>query len=164
MRAPILADDERRALRALYAETDQLLDGNTCELSLDCCRFGVTGREPYPTPAELALVFEAIAARGITLAGPARDRRRLPLAGDTDRTCPMLGQDGRCRIYAERPFGCRTFFCEKRVGPAKLPRKEILALGRRVADLSARAFPRDPGPRPLVAALESGADRLRRGR
>jgi hypothetical protein len=64
------------------------------------------------------------------------------------RPCPLLSPDGRCRIYASRPFGCRTFFCGQ-----KLPRQAVGSIGRRIADLSARFAPRDPGPRPLVRAL-----------
>lgn len=162
----LLDDATRSELRALYAETDALLEGHSCELSKDCCHFGVTGREPQPTPAELALVFEALRARGVTLATskPVRGRTHLPVADA--RRCPILGQDDRCRIYESRPFGCRTFFCDRRTGPAKMPRKEIVALGRRIADLSARAFPRDPLPRPLVRALELGDApvRIARGR
>jgi Fe-S-cluster containining protein len=76
----------------------------------------------------------------------------------------MLAEDQRCRIYDSRPFGCRTFFCDgatsdatkKAGGRARLPRDEIQAVSRRIADLSARFAPRDPGPRPLVRALLTG--------
>jgi Fe-S-cluster containining protein len=64
------------------------------------------------------------------------------------RACPLLSSEGRCHIYASRPFGCRTFFCGQ-----KLPRSQVNAIGRRIADLSAEFAPRDPGPRPLVKAL-----------
>ena len=33
------------------------------------------------------------------------------------RACPLLSADGRCRIYASRPFGCRTFFCDDAEAP-----------------------------------------------
>jgi hypothetical protein len=154
---------ERAALLALYAEVDALLDGVTCACSAggvgsspeaQCCHFGVTGREPYPTAVELEEVRHAVAATGATLAAPPRrpvsaDGRRLPLADL--RPCPLLSADGRCRIYASRPFGCRTFFCGQ-----KLPRQAVGRIGRRIADLSARFAPRDPGPRPLVRALADG--------
>ena len=135
-------------LLALYKETDELLAPFSCEASTDCCHFGRTGREPYPTAVELAEVEDA--AKGLGLA--AKPTRKLPMV-DTERRCPLLGPNDRCRIYASRPFGCRTFFCERVSGPGKLPRAEILALGRRIADLSQRAFPRDPHPRPLGRAL-----------
>lgn len=82
-----------------------------------------------------------------------------------ERACPLLGDHGRCRIYASRPFGCRTYFCENALAlceasAGKLPRDEVQAIARRIAALSARAFPRDPGPRALTRAL-FGAPNLR---
>ncbi len=151
---------ERAELLALYAEADGLLDGWTCHCSaseasdpadVPCCHFAVTGREPYPTSVELEEVRHAMKAAGIQ----ARDPRRLPRVDL--KPCPLLGRDGRCRIYASRPFGCRTFFCEGAAAPfgarARVPRDALMALGRRIADLSGRFSPRDPHPRPLVRAL-----------
>ncbi len=70
---------------------------------------------------------------------------------------PAALDDGRCRIYASRPFGCRTFFCDHAEAPygarVRPPRDEANALGRRVADLSARFAPRDPHPRALTKSL-----------
>jgi Fe-S-cluster containining protein len=150
----------RARLLALYAEVDELVAGWTCACSrsgvggtpeAQCCHFGVTGREPYPTAVELEEVRHAMRAASVT----PRDPRKLPMA--ELRPCPLLSPDGRCRIYASRPFGCRTFFCEHGEAPygarEKLPRDAINAIGRKIADLSAEAFPRDPRPRPLVRAL-----------
>jgi hypothetical protein len=152
---------ERARLLEAYAEVDALLEGWTCACSragvggvpqAQCCHFAVTNREPLPTAVELEEVLAAVRA-----APPARvDPRRLPLVKEL-RACPLLSPEGRCRIYASRPFGCRTFFCDHAEAPfgarAKLPREQVNAIGRRIADLSARVFPRDPGPRPLVKAL-----------
>jgi Fe-S-cluster containining protein len=155
--ASLALDAARRELRALYAEVDALLEPFRCEGTTECCRFAITGREPYPTAVELDAVQRAIAAVG----GPRAafgGGRHLPLA--RDGRCPLLDAAGRCRIYESRPFGCRTFFCERVEGPGKLPRRELLALGARVAALSARAFPADPAARPLTRALEAlGAGR-----
>ncbi|HEX8791599.1 MAG TPA: YkgJ family cysteine cluster protein [Polyangiaceae bacterium] len=150
----------RARLLALYAEVDELLAGWTCACSragvgttpeAQCCHFGVTGREPYPTAVELEEVRHAMRAASVT----PRDPRKLPMA--ELRPCPLLSPDGRCRIYASRPFGCRTFFCEHGEAPyggrEKLPRDAINAIGRKIADLSAEVSPRDPLPRPLVRAL-----------
>jgi hypothetical protein len=156
---------DRAELLALYAQADALLEGWTCACSrsgagaapeAQCCHFAVTGREPYPTAVELEEVRHAMRAGGVA----ARDPRRLAvLARPELRACPLLSDHGRCRIYASRPFGCRTFFCDHREAPfgarARLPRDEVNAIGRRIADLSARFAPRDPGPRPLVRALEA---------
>ena len=129
-------------LRAIYTEIDNHLSGWTCETSTDCCRFGVTGREPYPTAIERAELERAVRARG-----GLPKRRTLPLADE--RRCTLLGDDGKCLVYASRPFGCRTFFCNRASGPGKLPKQEIARLSRAIADLSARFDRVDPGPRPL---------------
>jgi hypothetical protein len=147
---------ERAALLALYQEVDALVAGMTCACSgagvggapdAQCCHFAVTGREPYPTAVELEEVRHAVRAANVTVA----PRASGPL--EALRPCPLLSQDGRCRIYASRPFGCRTFFCGQ-----KLPRERIAGIGRRIADLSARFAAGadgdvDPGPRPLTRAL-----------
>lgn len=164
-RSPWKSDPARAELLALYAEVDARLADFSCEASTECCQFGVTGREPYPTAVELTEVRHAIAAAGITLpkaglANPgSRDARakRLPMA-DT-RRCPLLSNEGRCRIYASRPFGCRTFFCDRMIGPGKLPRTDIQRISRAIADLSARHAPRDPHVRPLTNALEEHRER-----
>lgn len=146
---------ELRALRALYAQADALFAGWSCETSTDCCRFGVTGREPYPTAIELAELQNAVRARG-----GLPKRRTLPLADE--RRCDLLGDDGRCLVYASRPFGCRTFFCDRAEGPA-VPRAEIQRLSREIADLSTRFAPADPGPRPLSkVGVREGSARPRR--
>ncbi len=136
---------ERSQLLALYKETDALLSPFSCPASADCCHFARTGREPYPQAVEMAEVDYAVRALGAP-------KKKLAIIDD-ERTCPLLGEGGRCRIYASRPFGCRTYFCEKIEG-GKLPRAKVQELGRRIADLSARAFPRDPGPRALSRALK----------
>lgn len=146
------------ALRALYAEVDALAEGWSCDASTDCCRFGVTGREPYPTAIERAELERAVRARG-----GLPKRRSLPVVGgaggggrggEDERRCALLSDEGRCLVYASRPFGCRTFFCERATGPAgegarELPRREIARLARAILDLSERFAPADPGPRPL---------------
>jgi Fe-S-cluster containining protein len=99
-------------LEALYAEVDSAHAGTTCPRSSECCRFGITGREPQVTSLELALVRRALGARGGLLKA---GRRALPLHTDHARegTCPMLDRSGGCAIYAARPLGCRTFFCQR---------------------------------------------------
>lgn len=141
------------ALRALYTEVDTLLAGWSCEASTDCCRFGITGREPYPTAVE-----QAELERGVRARGGLPKRRSLPVSDE--RRCTMLGDDGKCLVYASRPFGCRTFFCERGSGPAgqgprAMPKADIARLSRAIADLSARFAPGDPGPRPMSRVTEA---------
>jgi hypothetical protein len=163
----------RATLLALYAEVDDLLAGWACACSgggaggspeAPCCHFAVTGREPYPTTVELEEVMHAVRGLGRPARPrPAKGKRALPLAPGELRACPLLSREGRCRIYASRPFGCRTFFCDHAEAPwgarVRFPRDAVNALGRRIADLSARFAPRDPGPRPLGRALEAAGRR-----
>lgn len=140
------------SLRGVYAEVDALLTGWSCDASTECCRFGVTGREPYPTAVELAELERAVRARG-----GLPKQRVLPIVGprgEDERRCALLSDEGKCLVYASRPFGCRTFFCDRASGPAgegarAAPKAEIARLGRAVADLSAKFEPSNPGPRPL---------------
>jgi len=132
-------------LLSLYAEADRLLQGWTCELSGDCCRFDVTGREPYLWPNEWRVLERAIAARG-------RPRRTLRVVAE-GRTCPLY-EHGRCTAYAARPFGCRTFFCARAVGPERRPpRAALAAIGRRIAAAAQAEDPRCDGPRALTSLL-----------
>jgi uncharacterized protein len=155
---PFRDDPARAELRKLYGEVDRVLAGLTCDGSTECCQFAIFGREPYPTAVELAELELALKSSPM----PSSSKRRLPVAaaGRDMRRCPVLGDDGRCRAYASRPFGCRTFFCD-RVQGGTVPRAEIQRLSRAIADLSARFAPRDPGPRPLTKAI---APLLRKGR
>jgi uncharacterized protein len=140
-------------LRALYAETESLLAGWSCDSSTDCCHFGRTGRDPWVSAAEWALLEPAIAARG------AKKGPLLIVAGTEDR-CPLLGRDGRCTVYAARPFGCRTYFCERARGPERRPPRDALAeIARRITALSEAADRTGDGPRPLRTWLANRARR-----
>lgn len=153
----------RAELLALYDEVDALLAPYRCESSHDCCDFGKTGREPYPTPIELEELQRAMRSANVCAVPK---KKRLTVVGATARVCPMLSPEGRCRVYAARPFGCRTFFCERVVlagipgedtggrSDVRLPRKEVQHLARRVAELAARFSPADPRPRPLTRAIK----------
>jgi Fe-S-cluster containining protein len=150
-------DAHRAELLAIYAEADSLLAPYSCDASGECCDFANTGREPYPTAVELAEVEHAMRSASVSVSR----KRRLPIARGASRACPLLSDDGRCRIYASRPFGCRTYFCERMTPEgSKLPRKELQDLSRRIADLAARfakdarGMIRDPRPRPLTNALK----------
>ena len=84
----------------------------------------------------------------------------LPIAADRRAPLPAPRRRGRCRIYASRPFGCRTFFCDRVQGPGKLPRAEVQRISRRIADLSAQFAPRDPSsPRPATPRRSAASRR-----
>jgi uncharacterized protein len=147
--------DERRLLNeleALYAEVDAVHEGTTCPRSSECCRFGITGREPQVTSLELALVRRALAARG----GPLKtERRALPLHSNHARegTCPMLDRTGGCAIYAARPLGCRTFFCQRAdvlTAPTRAQQRDWV---RRLQALASAHRPNGDKPHALRNAL-----------
>jgi Fe-S-cluster containining protein len=142
-------------LVALYERVDALYADWSCPGTTECCRFGITGRQPYVTGIELRLVRHALARRG----GPLAARRRaLPLhrEGPDERTCPLLDRSGRCAVYAERPLGCRTFFCDRAQRGAGPSREELRELVRELQDLAARHQMGGELARPLTHALEAG--------
>ena len=156
------ASDLLGALEAVLASADQVFSGWSCPASTECCRFGVTGREPYVTSIEIALIRRAIAARGgvkswkragaMAPAGDVADRRSLPLTTD-ERRCPMLTDAGRCAIYAARPLGCRTFFCDRASSAGRVRHREVGALVREVQEIAAQHEPAGDQGRPLTRAL-----------
>lgn len=163
------ASDLLGELEAVLASADQVFSGWSCPASTECCRFGVTGREPYVTSIEIALVRRAIAARGgakswkrasaLPSADGATDRRSLPLVVE-ERRCPMLTDAGRCAVYASRPLGCRTFFCDRASSAGRVRHREVGALVREVQAIAARHEPDGDRGRPLTRAL---ADLISKG-
>ena len=128
-------------LPEIYAEVDRLLAGWSCEASTDCCHFGRTGREPYLTPLEWQHLKRA-------LAGRTPKKARLTIVDDEGR-CPLLDATGRCSVYADRPFGCRTFFCERAIsGGERFPRQQIRERLREVVAENER-YNLHGEPRPL---------------
>jgi Fe-S-cluster containining protein len=143
----------------------------TCPASTECCRFGLTGREPYVTSIEVAAVKRELARIGgprafrkaEPLARPElpAKKRRLTMAHD-ERACPLLSHEGRCSVYAARPLGCRTFFCERASSPLRkrstrgraLPQKDLNALVQRVRALALRHQPSGDLGRALTRTLE----------
>lgn len=160
-------------LRALYREVDARYASTQCESTTECCRFGRTGREPYVTELELVLIRKAIARRGgakalartssRSKAGKAQldevaSRAKLPLVHD-ERRCGLLTREGRCSIYAERPFGCRTFFCDRASSLDPVSHREMLDFVARLKDLAQALGPQAHQGRPLsriLAAIEAG--------
>lgn len=109
-----------------------------CTLQTECCRFQLTGMVPYLTRGE-ALV----AARALRRSG----RVRLPTRDDG--ACPLLDAKGKCFVYADRPFGCRTHFCAAAGGP--YARTEVLDLIRELEEIDRRLG--GDGARPLPSAV-----------
>jgi Fe-S-cluster containining protein len=109
-------------VRAIYEELAARPIERNCVRRTECCHFKLTGRTPYLTKGEARTVAAALRASG---------RRELPAR--SDGACPLLAPDGKCQIYAARPFGCRTHFCAAAGGP--YARREVIDLIRRLEDL-----------------------------
>ena len=139
-------------LAAIYREADALFAEHRCEASTECCRFGITGREPYVTSIELSALRRAVGRLGGRVAKPAS--KALPIARARDeRRCPMLTSEGRCAVYADRPLGCRTFFCDRATAPTKVRHREVQELVRRVQAVAAKHEPDGDKGRPLTRAI-----------
>jgi hypothetical protein len=112
---------------AVYAELEGRLATleRSCQISTRCCRFQLTGEVPVLTLGEALL-----AARGVRASG------RKVLKPHPDGACPLLGKEGRCTIYAHRPFGCRTHFCQAAGGVT--PRKLVADLIQRLEAIDER--------------------------
>ncbi len=127
-------------VRAVYAELDARPIERNCTRLTECCQFKRTGRMPSVTRGEALLALRAFRATG---------RKEVPDA--VEGNCPMLeARSGKCLIYADRPFGCRTHFCAAAGGSYE--RREVLDLIRRLEEIDAKLGHRD-GPRPFTAAL-----------
>ena len=151
---PTAADDEvrRHALaevRLVYAELERRPQVRSCTGRADCCHFQRTGRTPYLTMGEAVLAAMAWRAAG---------RVALP-PPSADGACPFLS-GGRCGIYKDRPFGCRTHFCEAAGGP--LARGEVRDLIQRLEAVDARLGGR--GGVNLPAAVAAVMDVKRKAR
>lgn len=124
------------SVRAVYAEVDARPVERQCVRLTECCQFKLTGSTPFLTRAEALLAAAAWKALG-----------KGSIPASPDGVCPMLQRaTGRCSIYADRPFGCRTHFCAAAGGPYR--RREVVDLIHRLEDLSqelgaseARALP-----------------------
>jgi len=126
-------------VRAVYQDLAKRAVQRNCIARTECCQFHLTGLTPHLTKGEAILAAKAFRATG---------RKELPET--IDDVCPMLKPStGRCMIYADRPFGCRTHFCEAAGGP--YPRKEVLDLIRRLEDIDVQL--KGGGPRKIQAAI-----------
>ena len=134
-------------VRAVYADLANRPVERHCIARTQCCQFRLTGLTPELTKGEALLAAKAFRATG---------RKELPVR--KDGACPLLQPEtGRCMIYADRPFGCRTHFCEAAGG--LIPRKEILDLIRRLEEVD-RELNGD-GPHQIEAAIADALQKLR---
>ena len=126
-------------LRAIYRQADAAYAPFSCPASGECCQLSKTRRQPWLWYPEWKLLAS---------------HRPLPPPRE-DGGCPYLDAAGkRCTVYADRPFGCRTFFCERIRGPARQPADTVDALLRRLEAVSQRILPDRP-PAPAGVARRS---------
>ncbi len=117
-------------------KADALYGKWRCAESAACCQLSKTGREPWLYQREWELVRDAV---------PALPPERA------DGACPFLDAAGkRCTVYAARPFGCRTFFCEKGHGPSRHLAERTDALLRELAAIHLDDSV-SPTPQPISA-------------
>jgi Fe-S-cluster containining protein len=136
--AEILRREALEEVRAVYAELARRPVERNCTRLTECCQFKITGRVPQLTRGEAILAAKALRASG---------RKSLPERDDG--AYPLLREDGKCLIYQDRPFGCRTHFCAAAGGP--YARGEVLDLIRRLEAADGRLG--GDGPRALEAAV-----------
>jgi Fe-S-cluster containining protein len=134
----VVRDEALQEVRAVYRELERRPVERACERRTECCQFKLTGRTPMLTRGEAILAAKALRASG---------RKALPVR--EDGACPMLRADGKCVIYADRPFGCRTHFCSAAGGP--YARSEVLDLIRRLEAVDGQL--EGNGPRALEVAV-----------
>jgi len=120
-----ITPDRRKALlaevRAVYGALAERAPERDCIGRAECCHFKLTGRTPFLTRGEALVAAQAVRASG---------RKKLPAS--PDGACPLL-ENGKCRIYEGRPFGCRTHFCKAAGGP--YARSEVRELIQRLEDI-----------------------------
>ena len=124
MPRPITQDRRRElleAVRTIYKELAVRAPSRDCTGRAECCHFKLTGRTPFLTRGEALVAAQAVRASG---------RKKLPPS--PDGACPLL-ENGKCRIYEGRPFGCRTHFCKPAGGP--YARSEVRELIQRLEDI-----------------------------
>ena len=133
-------------VRAIYAALDERPIERACTRLNECCRFKLTGRTPYLTKGEALVAAQALRATG-----------RKTAAHPADGACPLLDRAiGKCLIYRDRPFGCRTHFCAAAGGP--YARREVADLIHRLEAVDTRL--RGNGASALPHALHDALDQL----
>lgn len=134
-------------VRAVYAELAKRPLERACLARTECCQFQLTGLTPHLTKGEALVAVKGLRATG---------RKELPPA--EGGICPLLKREtGRCLIYADRPFGCRTHFCAAAGGP--YARKEVLDLIRRLEEVDKKLG--GDGPHKIQSAVVDALENLR---
>ncbi|MBX9743525.1 MAG: YkgJ family cysteine cluster protein [Chthoniobacterales bacterium] len=127
-------------VKAIYEELSQRPIERHCTLKTECCHFLQTGKTPFLTRGEALLAAQALGNTG---------RKELPKR--IDGACKLLHpRTNRCMIYQDRPFGCRTHFCQAAGGP--YARKEVVDLIHRLEEIDRKL--EGQGSQELHTAIE----------
>ncbi|MBI3182586.1 MAG: YkgJ family cysteine cluster protein [Myxococcales bacterium] len=117
--------------RAIYRMADRAYAAFSCQGTAECCSLTKTGRQPWLWPTEWMLLARAVQAT------PPRP----------DGGCPFLDSAGRrCFVYSDRPFGCRTYYCDRATRRAREPSRAVAQLLSRLASANLRL---DAAAKPL---------------
>ena len=84
-------------------------DGDADVACGDCCACCATSHFVHVAPDEARTL--ARIPRELLFPAPGLPEGHLLLGYDERGRCPMLEEDGRCSIYADRPRTCRTYDC-----------------------------------------------------
>ena len=133
-------------VRAIYKALENRPVQRNCIARTECCQFNLTGLTPQLTKGEALLAAKAFRGTG---------RKAFPESDGG--ACPLLKREtGKCLIYADRPFGCRTHFCNAAGGPYS--RKEVVDLIRRLEELDRKLG--GDGPRKIQIAIADSLEEL----
>ncbi len=112
--------------RAVYRQADALFAPFSCPGSSECCQLQKTQRPPWLLPSEWMVIEDSVKSA----------QRKMPPAR-ADGACPFLNEGGtRCTIYADRPLGCRTYFCHRIRGPKSQPTVALNNLMQRLVNVN----------------------------
>lgn len=137
-----LADAQRETVRVLE-KASALYAPFSCGATAECCQLTTTKREPWLWPTEWNVLLERLQQEGRALPPPREDGG-----------CPFLDAAGlRCTVYADRPFGCRTFFCHRRMGPVREPAEKVHALLDTLAAINI-GLAAEAKPRPILECCQ----------
>ncbi len=127
-------------VKAIYEELSKRPIERNCTLKTECCHFLLTGKTPFLTKGEALVAAKALRSTG---------RKELPAR--SDGACKLLHPTtSRCLIYQDRPFACRTHFCEAAGGPYS--RKEVIDLIHRLEKIDRELL--GDGPRDIHTAIK----------
>lgn len=111
-----------QGVKEVYDELEARPIERSCQRLGQCCYFKKTGETPYLTKGEALYIVQAL-----------REGKRMKLPKKYDGSCPLLSENNHCMVYENRPFGCRTHFCEAAGGMYK--RREVIDLIRKLEDI-----------------------------